>query len=374
MSSTYDGNAANFPLSITIPSDGDGPGIKAADVNTAFEGLADRTAFLGLSPALNWFPKITVGAEDRWALHVTPTADWLVIGGDAGIKRSSSDAAEFAVDFAPITTGAIPHADTDDSGNIVRTIDTGATAIREYDASTATWSPQTVDAAIDGFASVVFDPVNAKWCLIAHQGGGGAGWYPYTSPDRVTWTVHSIFTGLTARPQCMAVRKDTGKIVAMFESGGTISPRTSADGGVTWASPSNLTSTIASATEWSLSFNDKTNQWLFTIGETSGTHSSEVWVSSNDGASWTAAATLANYCMLHCAPDYRGAWVGVARHATRSEVVYSIDGGVTWVRAGVSFSGTPRGVFSGGSTLVLVTSTNVYRSLRVGSPGVGNLT
>lgn len=47
MSTTYAGNASNYPTSITIPSDGDGPGIKAADVNAALEGLADRTASLG---------------------------------------------------------------------------------------------------------------------------------------------------------------------------------------------------------------------------------------------------------------------------------------------------------------------------------------
>jgi hypothetical protein len=46
MSSTYDGDETNYPTSITVPSDGDGPGIKAADVNAAIEGLADRTAYL----------------------------------------------------------------------------------------------------------------------------------------------------------------------------------------------------------------------------------------------------------------------------------------------------------------------------------------
>lgn len=46
MSTTETGDATNYPASITIPSDGDGPSIKAADVNVAFEGLADRTANL----------------------------------------------------------------------------------------------------------------------------------------------------------------------------------------------------------------------------------------------------------------------------------------------------------------------------------------
>jgi len=42
MSSTYSGVITNNPTSITIPSDGDGPGIHAADVNVALEGLMDK--------------------------------------------------------------------------------------------------------------------------------------------------------------------------------------------------------------------------------------------------------------------------------------------------------------------------------------------
>lgn len=44
MSTTYQGNAANYPALITIPSDGDD--ISAASVNAALEGLADRTNYL----------------------------------------------------------------------------------------------------------------------------------------------------------------------------------------------------------------------------------------------------------------------------------------------------------------------------------------
>jgi hypothetical protein len=44
MSSTYAGDPTNYPTSITIPDDGDAR--TAASVNAAFEGLADRTAWL----------------------------------------------------------------------------------------------------------------------------------------------------------------------------------------------------------------------------------------------------------------------------------------------------------------------------------------
>lgn len=44
MSTIYTPNPANNPASITIPSDGDAP-IKAADVDPAFEGLADKIAY-----------------------------------------------------------------------------------------------------------------------------------------------------------------------------------------------------------------------------------------------------------------------------------------------------------------------------------------
>src|SRR5678815_267355 len=46
MPSIVNGDSSNFPTSITIPSDGDGPGIKAADVNPAFEALLDMSAYL----------------------------------------------------------------------------------------------------------------------------------------------------------------------------------------------------------------------------------------------------------------------------------------------------------------------------------------
>ena len=46
MSSTYAGNSANNPASITLPSDGDGP-IKAADVNPALSGLLDLIRRIG---------------------------------------------------------------------------------------------------------------------------------------------------------------------------------------------------------------------------------------------------------------------------------------------------------------------------------------
>jgi hypothetical protein len=45
MSTMVAGDSTNYPASITIPSDGDGP-IQAADVNVAFEALADRTAYV----------------------------------------------------------------------------------------------------------------------------------------------------------------------------------------------------------------------------------------------------------------------------------------------------------------------------------------
>lgn len=44
MSTTYDGDATNYPTSLTLPSGGDAR--NAASVNTPLEGLADRTAWL----------------------------------------------------------------------------------------------------------------------------------------------------------------------------------------------------------------------------------------------------------------------------------------------------------------------------------------
>lgn len=45
MSAVYTPNASNNPTAYTMPVDGDGPGIKVADVRAALEGLADKAAY-----------------------------------------------------------------------------------------------------------------------------------------------------------------------------------------------------------------------------------------------------------------------------------------------------------------------------------------
>jgi hypothetical protein len=63
MSSTYAGDPTNYPTDITIPDDGDAR--DAASVNAAFEGLADRTAWLEVQAS---------GALDFYATSCTSTA------------------------------------------------------------------------------------------------------------------------------------------------------------------------------------------------------------------------------------------------------------------------------------------------------------
>jgi hypothetical protein len=381
MSTQYTGDPTNFPPTITLPSDGDGPGIVALDVNAGFEGLADAIAALAAGSGLSWFPKQTIGTDNIWALYL-PSNVWFVHGAaETTLRSTGADGSDFSssAELAALLGGhTIEHSDVDASGNIVVSINLPAGTepkVAEYNG--AAWAVRALAAVVTQQASVVYDPVNTKWCVIAYDGAASQ-WKAYTSPDRVTWTATNTFTGLIAQERCMAVRKSTGKIVAIFESGGTVSPRTSADGGATWASPANFASTIAAASEWSLYFNSVRNEFVFTIGETTGTPTGEVWVSADDGATWTKKKTFANACLTHCTSDVRGGYISLARileaGAQKNDIVFSLDGGATWQRSGVNPAGNPRGVFHAAAQLICLTDVNIYRSVRVGGAGIGALT
>lgn len=84
MSTTYTGDPASNPTSITIPSDGDGPGIKAADVNVAFEALADQIAHM----------------RDRFTPLITLAPFWPRTKTASGFSQSPSVANWFSSDGA----------------------------------------------------------------------------------------------------------------------------------------------------------------------------------------------------------------------------------------------------------------------------------
>ncbi len=117
MSTTVAGDPLNFPASITIPSDGDGPSIKAADVNVGFEALADRTAYLAAQDdALldegfpEGWPLLKSGNSKRTTTEYQPFFYWEQLGaadGDFGIWAGDNDSSTLGSIFAGGTTADV---------------------------------------------------------------------------------------------------------------------------------------------------------------------------------------------------------------------------------------------------------------------------
>jgi len=128
MSSTYTPDDTNDPASITIPSDGDGPGIKAADVNAAFEGLADKIAYTQAKTLFGNFGQLEV-AYDTLATSFTTssgtsaTAHSVSIDAEVGdliiffasavyIPATTSDFVEAQINVAYPGPGSVDYAQT----------------------------------------------------------------------------------------------------------------------------------------------------------------------------------------------------------------------------------------------------------------------
>jgi hypothetical protein len=95
MSTEYAGNPANYPTTITRPSDGDNK--SAASVNNGFEDLADRTAFLhSRSPVTVARGTVSGGTGDTPALHDTITsASWTEVAGIVAPELAGCEIGDF---------------------------------------------------------------------------------------------------------------------------------------------------------------------------------------------------------------------------------------------------------------------------------------
>lgn len=480
MSSTLAGDPTNYPTLITIPSDGDGPGITAADVNVALEGLADRTAYLSyysdrlaaiqplnivstVSTVVQMVGDATsitfvnVGAsadtctrnfgswivdgfraEDVLAFTgtvsnnvsgyspVSVTATVLTMGGDAFISEG------------PVTRGAVVATTGPMQGAVFdvrlgRWYAYGSTCDLRYSTDHgATWSTRvafsagTVDesehltsGAVDPVTSnAVFSTSNTvstdRYVLRVTDGGttvtrvdahgslpGGTGsarvvWEPVTG--RFVWiylgTARKCFystTGATwlaggdppagwndAVIPTMATN-GLGRIVAIARSAATTwEVMTSDNGGTTWTARTDITTVLATGTRASLTYEAESETWLWCVGEVSGTYSSTIYQSTDNGVTWTVLLALTGVCLIGLAVDGTRVWSAVALSATFSpRLVYSVDEGLTWRTTGHTLSSTAAdvgGTFYGGGRFCVVSADKLRMTAAAGLPTIGTVT
>lgn len=332
--------------------------------------------FVGQAQALNWRAKVSgpAATTQNGAFFAAATGKWYVVANTEDV-RSSVDQGFTWVQESGVAAGAGEHCfqgDADASGNVVITTDTQY--IFALNATTATWTKVDAYGAalLSSQGRVVFDPVHSKWIWI---GVSGTSAVARVSSDRAAWSAGGGIGGASWTPNAidLAINKTSGRAVIAGLYGAAIRVAYTDDAGTTWTTlASDLATTIASPTVVALTHNADEGAFYLTVGETSGTHSCEVWRSA-DGAAWTKVCTLATAC-VHRIAAFGALLVSIATLATRQEVVYSVDSGATWQKIGMWPGGVPKGMFAGAGRALLVTASDVFVGHAMGKPELGALT
>jgi hypothetical protein len=469
MSTTVAGNSANYPTSITIPSDGDGPGIKAADVNVAFEGLADRTAYLsyykdrlaafqplnlataqsasksmtgactvsfdttGDTITRSFGSWIADGFRQGQSILVAGTASnngtlgvigitatvltvsnnltteatvsgvsistvpgmvgaafdarlgrWYGFGTGNDVKYSDdlgehwTTAAHSAVSTLPGTLISSAAVDPLTSNAVFAVVSTDVSAGARYALRSAAGSVSFSQVDVTGSAAtpadsrVVWEPVSGRFVFLWIAAASASF---YSTTGAAPWTSGGALPSASwnsAAAPSMAVN-GLGRIVAIARSTATTwEVMTSDDGGTSWTARTDITTTLSTGTTTSLAYDSESAAWLWSVGETSGTHSSELWKSTDNGVTWTLLKSFSSVAVQGIAVDGRRVWCAMALSASfNPRLVYSTDEGTTWRIAQSNLSTTSAstgGVFYGGGRFCVVSDSTFRMTGAAGTP------
>lgn len=359
--------------------------------NEAQTALSNIYAFAGIIPILNWLPESPPASPNmNGGFYAKGSRRWYVFGNSGDVRESLdhgySWSASTLLSGVAAGTETCLKGDSDTSGNVVIATQNGA--IFQRTASSGVWT-KVVTFGGSLHQDVAFDPVSGLWATVRDEGTTAQ---IMTSSNRTAWGAQSPPAGWndwTTYPAMGNLRicsNKAGRIVVVGQGYDALGPAgaglcramASNDGGVTWTDGGTFATTIASPTTACLVYDDVTATWMYTIGEQSGTHSSEVWTSA-DGLTWTKKATLANYCLQSVAP-FGASWVGIATESgTFGHIVFSLDAGATWQFAGVrrtASGGAPvPAIAAGGGGLMAIMGGNTLRmSVRATTPSLGSLT
>lgn len=394
------------PSGMTVPSDGDGPGIKAADVVAPMQALLDGEAnlkaatdtlkaradandlWVGQLRVLNWPYLTSVPTMLAVIAWDASTSRVLVAGYSSGGSQpqlySVGEPGTISADFlSGVGAGERPcSVAVNPAGQIL----VGTNGRYVFRASHATATGNKFDvygAALTGYASVAWDPIRSKWIWFAWDGTVcRVKW----SPDQSTWTAGTISAGFTPVAPQLGVRPDTGLVMAAgISSGTTIYCAVSTDGGATWTIRGNNTTALSGVSSY-LTFDANTNAWLLVVSKAATAPGTEVWRSTDDGSNWTKVATLGTVSLGQIAVDPTGALIAPtflgASAAVRGYAI-SRNNGATWSILGVSTYPDPgysggQMLFTGSQFVSVLNGTGttcpVAFSLRAGTPALTAIT
>jgi len=322
MSTTDTPDGTNFPTSITIPSDGDGP-LKAADVNTAFEGLNDRTEHLHLSRTA------LADVAALRAINTTGLANGLVRHTKAfgiHVLDTSSASAERVPWIVKPTTGP------------GRWIASAASVLTELDQLALLpalnfLGPVTPGGATNGEAA--YDPFNRLWYVCGNTENVRS-----SSDHGRTWSGASLVAAVLANENCLriAVNPATGDVIVATDTR-YIAEMTGSTG--VWTKV-DVFGVAAEAIACPVAWDPIHSRWFWITPTTSlspaGLYSSNrtTWANSTMSTNWTTGQV--NQIALAVKPS-TGRIVMMGRRTAVEALLpaTSDDGGVTWMdRAGLT--------------------------------------
>lgn len=376
---------------ITLVDDGDPK--TAAGINTPIEAVADGVEFLNEHvdaaesnidtletradlTAILTLPIVATSIGDmKDAAFDVANRHWYVVGGTENVRRSTDMGLSWSASSEVASVGSDEDCfaiDVDLTGNVV--VATNTRYAFEKTGATSVWTRVDVSGSGSGAqpGAVAFDPIRSKWALLYNTSSGGAG--IYTSSNRTSWSLiprdgYGDFARLYTVVR-IAANKTTGRLVAVGVTSGTVSVMTSDDGGDTWTERDDF---AVGFTAESLSLSPaQSGTWHLTAGRSTGGYRSEVWSSTDDGASFARLSTLTASQIFRVA-RLRGALVATANVTTPDgtqirDVVYSLDGGVTWRPSQHIRGAGTGGAYAGDGGVLIVSNLYVHHSVRVDDP------
>lgn len=364
MSTEYSGNPANYPATVTLPSDGDADA--ATVLNNGVMDLADRTAYYQASAdahaVLNWKSTASVIASGAitGGCYANVARVWGVVGGVDQCSLSSDDGATWSASATGMAS-SITLYDIASDGTSATAVGASATAYRRTTINSGSWTTITMPGSPTALTRIVSK--GGKWIVV----GMITGTQPYvaTSNDGNTWTTRTAPAGMAGFELMGLAFSGAGGVAVMTAYGARTKVSFSTDNGATWT---DCATTLTSGT-----YQVTWNPWLslFFICNCSG--AGGPIYSSPDGNTWTQrAASVPIQTSLQ--PYSRvlsslGTLVVVTKATAAPDLSWSADWGTTWNQNGQD---TGTGSLSqmihdwnAGKLLVLGGNTSLSQSLRI---------
>jgi hypothetical protein len=270
----------------------------------------------------NWkLPTVTGTNNDITTLTYNAAAGlWLACSGSS--IYSSPDGGEtwangsLSIGILAAAVGTNPV-----SGNSIFLGDTGSRPIATYIASTATWS---LGAA---FPAVYAD---SDICFLA---GGRAAWtnlsgtsrtFSYSDNDGTSFTAG---TGTYMGTGAMKIASSGALLVGACAAPTTTRQYVTSSDGASWTTRT-FPTTAGSAT--GVTWDPYRSVFVAALSAASGAGSTIL--SSSDGITWTTVSSQASYKVSDILASPEGSLLALGAVAGLIKVLYSLDGGVTWLQ------------------------------------------